>query len=77
MAVDRSKTPSRKKKTERRETGTSGQPGDTKVPASHTLPPDPQTIGRPMTQDEKVDESSLESMDGRPAGAFRAEQWWA
>jgi hypothetical protein len=26
MAVDRSKTPSRKKKTERRETGTAGRP---------------------------------------------------
>jgi Protein of unknown function (DUF2934) len=71
MAVDRSKKPSRKK-TERREAGTAGQPGNTKVPAPHTLPPDPQTIGRPMTQDEKVDEASLESMDGSDPPAHSA-----
>jgi hypothetical protein len=63
MAEDKGKTP-RRKKTERRKTGTAGQAGGTKTLASHTLPPDPQSIGRPMTEDEKVDEASLESMDG-------------
>jgi hypothetical protein len=62
MAAEKSKTP-RRRKTERRETGTAGQPGDANIPQTQTLPPDPQTIGRPMTQTEKVDEASLESMD--------------
>jgi hypothetical protein len=62
MVAEKSKTP-RRKKTEKRETGTSGQTGDKKTSESQTLPPDPQTIGRPMTQAEKVDEASLERMD--------------
>jgi hypothetical protein len=56
MAAEKSKTPRRKK--------TAGQAGDTKIAKSPTLPPGPQTIGRPMTQDEKVDEALLESMEG-------------
>lgn len=46
-----------------RETGTAGQSAEEQSPA-RTLPPDPQDLGRPMTPDEQVDESSLESMDG-------------
>ena len=56
-----------KKDTKPRETGTAGQSGQRskeKLPPSGNLPPDPQTLGRPMTQNEKVDEASLESMDG-------------
>jgi Protein of unknown function (DUF2934) len=62
MAAEKSKTP-RRKKSDKRETGIAGQSGNAKTPQSHTLPPDPPTIGRPMTQGEKVDEASLESMD--------------
>src|SRR5262245_30707518 len=71
MVVDRSKTPSRKK-TERRKTGTAGQPSNTNVPESQTLRSDPQTMGRLMTQDEKVDEVPFESMDGSEAPAHSA-----
>lgn len=71
MAAEKSKTP-RRRKAERRETGTAGQAGDMEIPASRTLPPDPQTIGRPMTPDEKVDEASLESMDGSDPPAHSA-----
>jgi hypothetical protein len=53
-----------KKDTKPRETGTAGQSAQEKLPPSGNLPPDPQTLGRPMTPSEKVDEASLESMDG-------------
>jgi len=59
MAVDKKQS-----KTPRRETGTAGQKTAEETPVSETLPPDPQTLGRPMTPDERVDEASLESMDG-------------
>jgi hypothetical protein len=60
MAVKSAKP---KKDRKARETGTAGQSPDVQA-SSETLPPDPQTLGRPMTQSEKVDEASLESMDG-------------
>lgn len=49
-----------------RETGTSGQAaaGMRKAKPATGLPPDPQDLGRPLSADEKVDEASLESMDG-------------
>jgi hypothetical protein len=47
-----------------RETGTAGEDSAAETAPATTLPPDPQELGRPMTPDERVDESSLESMDG-------------
>ena len=52
----------RKLREEVRETGTGGHSAD-KAPAPAQIPPDPQDLGRPMTDDEKVDEAALESMD--------------
>lgn len=46
---------------EKRQTGTAGH---ATIPETETLPPDPQDLGRPMTEDERVDEASLQSMDG-------------
>ncbi len=51
----------RKLRPEVRETGTGGH--STGKPAPAQIPPDPQDLGRPMTDDEKIDEALLESMD--------------
>ena len=53
-----------------RETGTAGQPGSEPLHPATSLPPDPQLLQRPMTPDEKVDEASLESMDGSDSPSF-------
>lgn len=45
-----------------REAGTSGHELEQFGTASG-LPPDPQALNRPLSEDEKVDEASLESMD--------------
>lgn len=55
--------PKRKLRLEVRETGSSSLPSDRSKPAPAQIPPDPQDLGRPMTDDEKVDEALLESMD--------------
>ena len=51
-----------------REVGTSGH----QRPATHAinLPPDPSELGRPMSDDAKVDEAALESMDASDPPAF-------
>ena len=51
-----------------REAGTSGQQGP--LAATAGLPPDPTELGRPMSDDEKVDEAALESMDASDPPAF-------
>ncbi|WP_374446565.1 hypothetical protein [Stella sp.] len=51
-----------------REAGTSGLQGT--VAGSTGLPPDPTELGRPMRDDEKVDEAVLESMDACDPPAF-------
>jgi hypothetical protein len=53
----------RKLRPEVRETGSSNLPSGQSNPAPAQIPPDPQDLGRPMTDDEKVDEALLESMD--------------
>jgi len=58
------------RRTRKRETGTAGQSAETALPAGTTVPPDPQELGRPMTPDERVDEASLESMDGSDPPSF-------
>jgi len=52
---------------EPRETGSSGKQGPLDTPSV----PDPQTKKRPLTDDEKVDEASLESMDASDPPAFQ------
>lgn len=52
---------------EPRETGSSGGQGPLNTPSI----PDPQTKKRPLTEDEKVDEASLESMDASDPPAFQ------
>lgn len=53
----------RKLRPEVRETGTGGHSTGNAKPAPAQIPPDPQDLGRPMTDDEKIDEALLESMD--------------
>lgn len=60
----RKKRKGKEEQEEQREAGTSGQKGSQDIAPTRTLPPDPQELGRPMTPDEKVDEASLQSMDG-------------
>ena len=62
----------KKLKPEVRETGTANSPIDHKTPAPAQIPPDPQDLGRPMTEDEKVDEALLESMDASDPPAIGA-----
>lgn len=52
---------------EPRSTGSSGKQGSLNTPSV----PDPQTKKRPLTEDEKVDEASLESMDASDPPAFQ------
>lgn len=52
---------------EPRQAGSSGQ-RHSEI-ATPTIP-DPQTKGRPLTDDEKVDEASLESMDASDPPSF-------
>ena len=42
------------------------------TPAPAQIPPDPQDLGRPMTDDEKIDEALLESMDASDPPAIGA-----
>lgn len=62
----------RARKAKPRETGTAGQSGSTKTRAAETLPRDPPSLGRPMTEDERIDEASLESMDGSDPPSYSA-----
>lgn len=64
-------TPQKKLKPEVRETGTANLPID-RTPAPAQIPPDPQDLGRPMTDDEKIDEALLESMDASDPPAIGA-----
>lgn len=52
-----------------REAGTSGHCAEefTETPG---LPPDPPSLGRPLTEDEKVDEAALQSMDASDPPAY-------
>lgn len=52
---------------EPRQSGTSGQ---RKSEIATPSIPDPQTKARPLTDDEKVDEASLESMDASDPPSF-------
>ena len=65
-------TTKKKLKPEVRETGTANVVMDQKAPAPAHIPPDPQDLGRPMTDDEKVDEALLESMDASDPPAIGA-----
>lgn len=65
----------RMRRAEVRETGTAHGPTDAPapaVPAAADIPPDPQDLGRPMTDDEKIDEALLESMDASDPPAIGA-----
>jgi hypothetical protein len=54
----------RMRRAEVREAGMGKLPAaDQPKPAPADVPPDPQDLGRPMTDDEKIDEALLESMD--------------
>jgi len=66
----------RMRRAEIRETGTAGQSttDQKKTPKPADIPPDPQTLGRPMTEDEKIDEALLESMDASDPPAIGAPQ---
>lgn len=50
-----------------RETGTSGHGP---AAAEPSLPPDPTELERPLSDDEKVDEAALQSMDASDPPAF-------
>lgn len=63
----------KKLKPEVRETGTANLATDqSSTPAPAHIPPDPQDLGRPMTDDEKIDEALLESMDASDPPAIGA-----
>ncbi|MBL8689349.1 MAG: hypothetical protein JNL04_09625 [Rhodospirillaceae bacterium] len=62
----------KKLRPEVRETGTANVVTGQKAPAPALIPPDPQDLGRPMTDDEKVDEALLESMDASDPPAIGA-----
>jgi len=62
----------KKLRPEVRETGTANVVTGQKTPAPAHIPPDPQDLGRPMTDDEKVDEALLESMDASDPPAIGA-----
>lgn len=64
-AQPQSKTPEEKDRKELRETGAK----DGAIPTPSV--PDPQSKKRPLNADEKVDEASLESMDGSDPPAFQ------
>lgn len=61
-----------KPRPEVRETGTANLSDEQKPTAPAQIPPDPQDLGRPMTDDEKVDEALLESMDASDPPAIGA-----
>ncbi len=65
-------TNSKKLRPEVRETGTANLSDEQKAPKPAQIPPDPQDLGRPMTDDEKVDEALLESMDASDPPAIGA-----
>jgi hypothetical protein len=65
-------TDKRKLRPEVRETGTANLSDEQKAPAPAHIPPDPQDLGRPMTDDEKIDEALLESMDASDPPAIGA-----
>jgi len=71
QAAEAKRTAGRPDADKRRETGTAGHDPDDVRPAEG-LPPDPSTLGRPLTDDEKVDEALLESMDASDPPAHSA-----